>query len=133
MTDDLALIARRIIRGEAPQELESLALAYRELRETFNTKSQSWYYRALYRALAGVKPVRKGEWLVKGFRELGDSRPSYRVWLSNGKYKCECFYTRYGYTRERGICTHIAAVMLWRRQRTLSEFVDRRVMEEDTR
>ncbi|MEZ0344966.1 MAG: hypothetical protein ABWK01_00155 [Infirmifilum sp.] len=120
--DELAVKARRIIAGDVPRELESLGLAYAELRRLFPSKSESWFYRALYRALAGIEVLRENHWLVKGFRELGDSKPLYNVWFSDGRYRCDCFYNAFGYARERGVCTHIAAVMLWRRQRMLGEF-----------
>ncbi len=123
--DEIARRAREVLKGNPPPELESLVLAYRQLRSEFPGKSESWFYRAVYRALAGVEALRDGHWLVKGFRELGDSRPFYNVWLAGGRYKCDCFYHAHGYSREREICTHIAAVMLWRRQTRLSEFSSR--------
>lgn len=114
--------ARSILKGTVPPGLESLAEAYRELRAVFPEKSDSWFYRALYRALAGVEPAGRGRWLVKGFRELGDARPLYNVWVSEGRYMCDCFFRPHGQARMKSICTHIAAVMLWRRQRKLDEF-----------
>jgi len=120
--DERAERAREIMRGRVPKGFESLAHAYMELRSEFPDKSDSWFFRALYRALAGVERLRDGHWLVKGFPELGDRKPAYNVWLHEGRYRCDCFYRAHGWAREKQICTHIAAVMLWRRQTRLSEF-----------
>jgi hypothetical protein len=41
--------------------------------------------------------------------------------MDSGKYTCTCFSHSYGYVRRARICTHIAAVMFFRRQRRLGE------------
>jgi len=79
-----------------------------------------WFY-SDSRAFAGkVERVGNEHWLVKGLAELGDTYPWYNVWISGGKYRCDCFSSAYGYVRKARICSHIATVMLHRRQLRLS-------------
>jgi len=47
---------------------------------------------------------------------LGDTYPWCNVRVSGGRYRCDCFFRAYGYVRKARICTHIATVMLHRRQ-----------------
>jgi len=47
---------------------------------------------------------------------MGDTYTWYNVWVSEGKYRCDCFFRAYGYVRKAKICSHIATVMLHRRQ-----------------
>jgi len=56
-------------------------------------------------------------WIVKGYRELGDHYPYYYVNFlpRTQKYFCTCFLNRYGKIREKKICTHIGAVILYRK------------------
>jgi len=120
---DLARLARLVVHGEAPPEYESLVEALRELRLTFSSKTDSWAFRAVYRCLLGVKRVGERHWLVKGSKKLGDKYPYYNVWLtSNGTYRCDCYYRAWGRRRRKEICTHVAAVILHRRQRKLVEY-----------
>jgi len=48
--------------------------------------------------------------------EVGDTYHWYNVWTSKGKYGCDCLFRAYGYVRKAKICSHIATVMLHRRQ-----------------
>jgi len=86
------------------------------LREDFPGKSYSWIKRALLR-LGDVREVRENLYLVYGRRELGDWKPLYQVWFSEreGRWYCTCYASAFGFRRRREICTHIAAVMLYRR------------------
>jgi len=56
---------------------------------------------------------------LRGLAELGDTYPWYNVWVSEGKYRCDFFFRTYGYVRKARICSHIATVMLHRRQMRL--------------
>jgi len=87
-----------------------------EVRSKFPGKSDSWYVRAVLRVLSGVKRVRKDHWIVPGSHVLGDYYPYYNVVMTkDGKYTCDCHVHAYGYVRKSRICTHIAAVMVYRR------------------
>jgi len=87
------------------------------LPSSFPDKPAEWFYRVAYRLLARkVERVGAEHWLVKGLAELGDTYPWYNVWISGGKYRCDCFFRAYGYVRKARICSHIATVMLHRRQ-----------------
>ena len=115
-------LARLIVGGEAPPGYESLAEALRALRASFPSKPDSWFFRAVLRCLVSVEIVREGHWIVKGLKELGDAYPCYNVWLRGGRYRCDCHFHAWGRRRRKEICTHIAAVMLHRRQRKISEY-----------
>jgi len=116
-------IARKIIRGVCPKGHDSLCEAFKRLREQFPSKSDSWFFRAIVRSLASVRRIGHNHWVVAGISEFGDTYPLYNVWLSErGKYMCDCYYRQWGYKRKAEICTHIAAVLLVKRQRWLSEF-----------
>ena len=71
----------------------------------------------------GVRRV-GDRWVVPGLPELGDNYGQYNVWYdpSQGRYECDCFYRAWGRRRRKEICTHIAAVMLHRRQRKIGEY-----------
>jgi hypothetical protein len=88
------------------------------LRKRFKSKSESWILRAIVRAFY-VQEIGNNRWLVRGIEEFGDQYGVYRVtyYEVSKKYACTCFQTRYGHVRKRRICTHIAAVMLYRRWR----------------
>jgi len=92
------------------------------LSSTFPGKSRSWIRRAILR-LGDVKEVRENLYLVQGRRELGDWKPLYQVWFSEreGRWLCTCYLSAFGFRRRREICTHIAAVMLYRRYRKALE------------
>jgi hypothetical protein len=97
---------------------DPLRRAVESLRENFPGKSYSWIKRALLR-LGDVREVRENLYLVYGRRELGDWKPLYQVWFSEreGRWLCTCYLSAFGFRRRREICTHIAAVMLYRRYR----------------
>ncbi len=82
------------------------------LRRKFPGKSRSWLKRALARL--GDVSEGPGYYVVRGRPELGDRYPEYRVWLSGGKWYCTCYLTEWGHKRARDICTHVAAVILYR-------------------
>jgi len=90
--------------------------ALRYMYMSFESKSESWYIRCLTRYMLGVEYSGK-TWIVKGYRELGDHYPYYYVnFLPKAeKYFCTCFLNRYGKIREKKICTHIGAVILYRK------------------
>jgi len=101
---------------------DPLRRAVQSLREDFPGKSYSWIKRALMR-LGDVREVRENLYLVYGRRELGDWKPLYQVWFSEreGRWYCTCYASAFGYRRRREICTHIAAVLLHRRDRKTPE------------
>ena len=108
---------------------DPLRRAVESLRENFPGKSYSWIKRALMR-LGDVKEVRENLYLVQGRRELGDWKPLYQVWFSEreGRWLCTCYLSAFGFRRRKEICTHIAAVMLYRRYRkALQRLENRRV------
>ena len=90
--------------------------ALRYMYMSFPDKSESWYIRCLTRYMLGITQSGK-TWIVKGYRELGDYYPYYYVnFLPKAeKYFCTCFLNRYGKIREKKICTHIGAVILYRK------------------
>jgi len=97
----------------------------KELRETFPGKSSSWFQRAALRALT-VRKVADNVWVVSGFYSLGDNYTRYAVRYDakEKKYTCDCFLHFMGRVREYKICTHIAAVIIYRKmQRRLSEWI----------
>jgi hypothetical protein len=112
-----------------PRREDPLRRAVESLREDFPGKSYSWIKRALLR-LGDVREVRENLFTVGGRRELGDWKPLYQVWFSEreGRWYCTCYASAFGFRRRREICTHIAAVMLYRRYRkTLEKLENKRV------
>ena len=101
---------------------DPLRRAVESLSSTFPGKSRSWIRRAILR-LGDVREVRENLYLVQGRRELGDWKPLYQVWFSEkeGRWYCTCYASAFGFRRRREICTHIAAVMLYRRYRKALE------------
>ena len=115
------VVARRVLAGDPPPGYESLYAALLELRVRFD-KPRSWYYRALVRAIVGVRRISEKHWLVAGVFP-DDYYRAYNVWLNRrGEYECDCYYRRYGKRRRKSICTHVAAVILSRRQAFIEEF-----------
>jgi len=113
---------------------DPLRRAVESLSNTFPGKSRSWIRRALLR-LGDVREVRENLYLVQGRRELGDWKPLYQVWFSEreGRWYCTCYASAFGFRRRKEICTHIAAVMLYRRYRkTLEKQENRRVYVVET-
>ena len=114
--------ARRIVRESLSGERRgSLAEAIRDLYGT--VEREEWLVRAVTRLLLGtVERVSASVWRVYGVPGLGDWYSVYVVSIgADGRYRCTCFNTRFGYVRRARICTHIAAVMLRRRQLKLLE------------
>jgi len=105
-----------------PRREDPLRRAVEFLSSTFPGKSRSWIRRALLR-LGDVKEVRENLYLVQGRRELGDWKLQYQVWFSEreGRWYCTCYASAFGFRRRKEICTHIAAVMLYRRYRKALE------------
>ncbi|MEM0464566.1 MAG: SWIM zinc finger family protein [Pyrobaculum sp.] len=106
---------------------EGLRRAIDLLRRDFPGKSYSWIRRALLR-MPYVKEVREGLYVVEGVRELGDWKPLYQVWWSERekRWYCTCYFSQFGWARQRGICTHVASVMLYRRYRRVVEKLEAR-------
>ncbi|MFZ8810591.1 MAG: SWIM zinc finger family protein [Pyrobaculum sp.] len=106
---------------------DPLRRAVESLSSTFPGKSRSWIRRALLR-LGDVREVRENLYLVYGRRELGDWKPLYQVWFSEreGRWYCTCYASAFGFRRRKEICTHIAAVMLYRRYRKALEKLENR-------
>ena len=118
-------LARKIVsgRGVDPENYgltkdsyDMLLDAVSFLRKRFPNKTDSWIYRAIVRAFY-VQEIGNNRWMVKGIERFGDLYGIYRVtyYESSKKYSCTCFQTMYGNIRRRKICTHIAAVMIYRR------------------
>jgi len=99
-------------------------LAIERLRENFPNKSKSWVRRALVRFMRGtVREFNENTWVVRGLPELGDRYPTYVVRFKDGKYYCSCFESNWGLRRKSEVCTHIAAVILYRNYRRLDSDV----------
>jgi hypothetical protein len=99
-------------------------LAIERLREGFPNKSKSWIRRALVRFMRGtVREFNENTWVVRGLPELGDKYPTYVVRFKENKYQCSCFESSWGLRRKSEICTHIAAVILYRNYRKLDSEV----------
>jgi hypothetical protein len=106
-----------------------LRRAVESLSSAFPDKSPSWIRRALLR-LGDVREVRENLYAVHGRRELGDWKLLYQVWYSEreGRWYCTCHASAFGFRRRRQICTHIAAVMLYRNYRkALQQLENKRV------
>ncbi|RFA95822.1 SWIM zinc finger family protein [Pyrobaculum aerophilum] len=106
---------------------DPLRMAVEKLKADFPGKSYSWVKRALLR-LGDVREVRDDLYLVEGRRELGDWKSLYQVWFSQreGKWYCTCYFSTFGMRRKRDICTHVAAVMLFRRYKKALERLQRK-------
>jgi len=103
---------------------ELIDLAVERLREDFPNKSKSWIRRALIRFMKGtVREFSENVWVVRGLPELGDKYPTYVVRLRDGRYYCSCFESSWGLRRKSEVCTHIAAVILYRNYRKLDSEV----------
>ena len=103
---------------------ELIDLAVEGLREDFPSKSRSWIRRALIRFMRGtVREFSENVWVVRGLPELGDRYPTYVVRFKENKYQCSCFESSWGLRRKSEICTHIAAVILYRNYRKLDSDV----------
>ena len=90
-------------------------LVIERLRAKFPGKSSSWVRRALRRFESGsVRQINENAWVVSGDPKLGDKYPTYVVRFRDGRYYCSCFETSWGLRRKAEVCTHIAAVILYR-------------------
>ncbi|MGC9119642.1 MAG: hypothetical protein ACP5I3_11765 [Thermoproteus sp.] len=105
--------------------MDPLDRAVESLRADFPKASPSWIRRAVLRL--GDVSEGPGYYVVKGRPELGDRRPQYHVWWSSaeGRWLCTCYYTQFGLRRRRDICTHVAAVLLFRRYKKALEKAER--------
>ena len=115
--------ARRIVRESLEgRRRGSLAEAIRSLHDA--VPREEWLSRAVTRLLLGtVERASAHVWRVYGVPALGDWYSVYVVSIgADGRYECSCFNTRFGYVRRARICTHIAAVMLRRRQLKLVDY-----------
>ena len=106
---------------------DPLREAVERLRADFPGKSRSWIRRAILR-LGDVRELKSGLYIVEGRRELGDWKPLYQVWFSEkeGRWYCTCYFSTFGFARQRDICTHVAAVLLYRRYKKALEKAERR-------
>ena len=90
-------------------------LIIERLKAKFPGKSGSWIKRALRRFESGsVRQISENTWVVGGDPRLGDKYPTYVVRFKDGRYYCSCFETSWGLRRKAEVCTHIAAVILYR-------------------
>ncbi len=124
---DLESLAAEVSMKYGLEWSEALILCevLKELRESFPNKSSSWFQRAALRALT-VRKVSDKVWVVSGFYSLGDSYTRYAVRYDSEekRYICDCFLHFMGRVREYKICTHVAAVIVYRKmQRRLSEWI----------
>jgi hypothetical protein len=92
--------------------------ALERLRERFPRASRSWLRRALLR-LGDVRRVGPGHYSVEGRPELGDHSPVYYVFRRGRGWVCTCQLTPFAHRRR--LCTHIAAVLLYREHARLVE------------
>jgi len=118
--------ARRIVEESialASPRRDSLGRAVRELYSVFPRRE--WLVRALARYLLGtVEEQSRSVWLVRGIPELGDKKPFYLVTQAGDRYECSCYRTPHGVARRRSICTHVAAVIIYKkRKRYIDEYV----------
>ena len=104
--------------------------ALNRLKCKFPDKGESWLVRAAIRVAAGVDRVGRNKWRVPGLRELGDAYAWYLVKYSGRfrTYICDCYFHYGGVYRERSVCTHIAAVIVYREMNSLlHEFMETEV------
>jgi Rad3-related DNA helicase len=55
-------------------------------------------------------------WVLPGLDAFGDDYPDYTVTLRDGRYSCSCWGHAWGGSRARRFCSHVLAVVLWRRR-----------------
>ncbi|MEM1522401.1 MAG: hypothetical protein QXU69_05210 [Thermofilaceae archaeon] len=107
-------LVRRALRGESDAPLA------RAIRDLYNdVPRRSWVERAVLRFLLHTVERRgRTVYVVRGLPKLGDWKEAYVVQrLGERVYYCSCYSSTYGYVRRARICTHIAAVTLYRRWR----------------
>lgn len=64
-----------------------------------------------------VNQYRDDLWEIEANQKLGDYQLSYWVSLDrvSHKYECDCFKTVHGDSRRRRLCSHVVAVIIYRR------------------
>ncbi|MDI6813903.1 MAG: DEAD/DEAH box helicase family protein, partial [Desulfitobacteriaceae bacterium] len=62
-----------------------------------------------------VTPIDDNTWRVAGDPKLGDTYPVYRVTLNGKRYSCSCYAHYYGESRANRVCSHVLAVIMYRR------------------
>ncbi len=66
-----------------------------------------------------VQQVGERKWVVHGDAKMGDAYPNYAVGLKAGerKYECACYGHGRGEHRRRKMCSHVLAVILYRKKK----------------
>lgn len=67
-----------------------------------------------------VTPINGKLWCVAGDSRLGDSLRQYEVELVGRRYRCDCYLTPHGDSRAKSVCSHVLAVILYRRDHKVS-------------
>ena len=103
------------------KQLLVLALSIEKLKEKFPKKSSSWIIRAAIRVMAGIYQLSDHVWKVPGLAELNDHYTWYYVWFDKKEstYKCDCYNHSWGLYRKYRICTHVAAVLVFKEMNRL--------------
>lgn len=108
------------------KKLLMLALSIEKLKRKFPNKSSSWILRAAIRVIIGILPLSSNAWKVPGLMELNDYYSWYYVRFDNAVsvYKCDCYYHAWGFYRKYKVCTHVAAVLVFKEMnRLMSEYL----------
>jgi hypothetical protein len=63
-----------------------------------------------------ASPRFAGTWVLPGLDAFSDDYPDYTVMLRDGRYSCSCWGHAWGGSRARRFCSHVLAVVLWRRR-----------------
>ncbi|MCL6558026.1 MAG: ATP-dependent DNA helicase [Firmicutes bacterium] len=66
-----------------------------------------------------VVPAGENVWRVAGDPKLGDTYPVYRVVLNGKRYSCSCYTHYWGESRANRVCSHVLAVIMYRRKHKL--------------
>ncbi len=82
--------------------------------EAFEERRPALVARARKRVVV-ADPFDSSSWIIAGDGKLGDTYDEYVVRLDGRKYHCSCYDTAHGETRARRMCSHVLAVLLWRR------------------
>lgn len=83
-----------------------------DLRGKFSDSAMS---RARKR-VGDVRPTLNNTWTVVGNKKMGDVYDAYYVEFNAPKYHCSCYEHGNGDVRARKICSHVLAVILWRKE-----------------
>lgn len=80
------------------------------------------------RRLESITILSDQAWEVSGDPKLGDQYPEYLVTLPPGDrtYTCSCHSHFHGGTRQKKMCSHVLAVILWRREQRVTPGVTAR-------